>query len=122
MPVRLVLVDDSGGYREMLALAFGLDPEIEEVGEAGNGKEGIVTVLSAGADAVVLDQHLPDVLGTEVATALHRELPDLVIVIVSSAVLGEFMAAAVDAGAAAVLDKGISPAELAEEIKRRTAA
>ncbi len=75
--MRVVLVDDHPvvreGTRTILERALG----VEVVGEAGTGAEALRQVDEQRPDVLLLDVHLPDVSGVEVARAVrasHREV------------------------------------------------
>lgn len=118
MTMRLVVVDDNQSFRELLRLALDLDPELEVIGEAATGVEGIDRIIDLRPDAVVLDQVLPDISGTQVADAVHRALPELTIVIASSLDADTLREPARRAGVRSVLPKSTPPLEIARELKR----
>ena len=68
MTIRVLLVEDHRMVREALSEALNRVPEIDIIGEAGNGEEAFEKAIALKPDVVVLDIRLPDVNGIEVAT------------------------------------------------------
>lgn len=64
--IRVVLIDDEELIRAGLALVLATEPDIEVVGEAGDGTSGINTVISVRPDVVVMDVRMR---GTDGITA-----------------------------------------------------
>ena len=108
--LRVLLVDDDEGLRELLAVNFSLDERFELVARAANGLEGVELYRRLRPDAVLMDLHMP-VLGGIQAT--RRIVADdssaCVVAFTASRDRGEHDAA-VRAGAAAVLTKPFDPA------------
>ncbi|HEX7891228.1 MAG TPA: response regulator [Ramlibacter sp.] len=110
---KVLVVDDTEAGR--YALSRFLRAEGFQTLEAATGAEALA--LAGGASAVVLDVHLPDIMGVEVCRQL-RERPDMAavpIVHVSAIyVTGHARAAAERAGADAYLVSPVNPRELAQ--------
>ena len=69
VPLRVLIVDDHASFRDiarMLLAAAG----VEVVGEAADGASAIAAAREQRPDCVLLDVHLPDIDGFEVAAAL----------------------------------------------------
>lgn len=64
--IRVVLIDDEELIRAGLALVLATEPDIEVVGEAGDGTSGIRTVISVRPDVIVMDVRMR---GTDGVTA-----------------------------------------------------
>lgn len=75
--IRVVLVDDHPVVREGTRTILERAPGVEVVGEAGTGAEALRLVDEQRPDVLLLDVHLPDMSGVEVARAVcarHREV------------------------------------------------
>jgi two-component system, chemotaxis family, protein-glutamate methylesterase/glutaminase len=59
MPVKVLVVDDSGFFRRRLVEIFEADPRLTVVGTANNGKEAIDKVQSLSPDVVTMDYEMP---------------------------------------------------------------
>ncbi len=87
MSYRILIVDDSSVVRSMVRKAIsmaGLD--IEEVHEAGNGREALQILQDHWVDLVFTDLHMPEMSGIELVQAMARSgvLSTTPVVVVSS--------------------------------------
>jgi two-component system chemotaxis response regulator CheY len=78
--VRVVLVDDRARVRRLLRESIEDDGRFQVVGEAENGREAIETAKRLQPDAVILDQEMPEMTGTEALPQLVRIVPKVVVV------------------------------------------
>ena len=125
--VRILLVDDSPWQREGWAVLLGSQPDLEIVGQAGDGKQALQFLRRNAVDVVLMDIQMPRVNGV---TATERVLSDdrvreqgrpPRIVLVTSFDLDEHVPAAAQVGAYAVLYKDAEP-ETLFEVGREAAA
>jgi two-component system LytT family response regulator len=65
--LRVVLADDERPARRFLVNLLKSFPDVEVVGEAGNGKEAIDLIESERPDLALLDLHMPEAGGLDVA-------------------------------------------------------
>ena len=103
--VRLVLVDDHARVRRLLRELIEDDGRFQVVGEAENGREAIETAKRLQPDAVILDQEMPEMSGTEALPQLVSIVPKVVVVMFSSGPRPETEAIAKAAGADAYFEK-----------------
>jgi two-component system chemotaxis response regulator CheB len=101
--IRVVIVDDSLVPREMIKQILSSDPEIDVVGVARNGAEGVEMVAKLRPDLVTMDIHMPVMDGLEATERIMAETPTPILV-VSTSVHGEGMGRAFDALEAGALD------------------
>lgn len=73
-PIRVVLVEDHTIVRQGITALLSTAPDIEVVGEAGDGRQGIEIVTRLEPDVLVTDLALPGLGGLEVLKHV-RELP-----------------------------------------------
>ena len=71
-PIRVVLVDDEPLVRSGLAAILGSEPDLEVVGEAGDGAEALSVVRRSRPDVVLMDVRMPDLDGIEATRLLAR--------------------------------------------------
>ena len=84
MKVKVLLVDDHRLVLGGLRLQLKAVPDVEVVGEAVCGSEALERARELSPDLVVLDMHLPDMNGKELARKLLAEHPRLKILVLSS--------------------------------------
>jgi DNA-binding NarL/FixJ family response regulator len=115
---RVVVVDDDHLLADALALAWEREDDLAIVGLAYTGGEGIALARRERPDVVLMDHHLPDVSGAEATAALHAELPDLAVVIMTIEPTDEALLAAIEAGASGFIAKSDGLRPVAEAIRR----
>jgi two-component system chemotaxis response regulator CheB len=122
--IRVLVVEDSLTVRKRLVEALSEDPEIEVVGEAQDGKEGIELCERLRPDVVTLDMMMPVMTGVAAAEYIMAHFPTPILVVSASTNRGELFRTydALAAGAIDVLDKpdGSEPADEWEDRLRRT--
>ncbi len=119
MSVRVVLVDDQFVVRAGFRAILESEPDIEVVGEAGDGRSGIATARRERPDVVLMDVRMPDVDGLEATAALAGPDVDepVNVLIVTTFDLDEYVFAALRAGASGFLLKDLEPDDLVEAVR-----
>lgn len=115
--IRLLVVDDHFVVRIGLTSALNLEPDLEVVAEATDGREAVETYERHRPDVVVMDYQLPQMNGAEATTAIRSRFPDAKVLILSVYKAEEDVHRAVQAGAAGYLPKSSGPEELLEAIR-----
>lgn len=59
MPIRILIADDHGIVRQGLRMYLQLDPGLEVVGEASNGKEALDLAGKLRPDIILMDILMP---------------------------------------------------------------
>ena len=104
MTRRVLIVDDHAGFRRSAGRSLEATGW-QVVGEAESGAAAIEALETCRPDVVLLDVGLPDVSGIEVARRLHREAPDLAVVLISTHDRSEYGELAEASGARGFLNK-----------------
>jgi two-component system, chemotaxis family, protein-glutamate methylesterase/glutaminase len=104
---RVLVVEDSLTVRRRLCEVLSADPEIELVGEAGDGKEAIALCLERRPDVVTIDMILPVMSGLAATEYIMAHCPTPILVVSSSFNRGELFKTydALAAGAVDALEK-----------------
>lgn len=121
MPIRILVVDDHSVVRQGLKMFLGLDPELEVVGEAADGAEGVKQAKALKPDVVLMDLLMPVMDGITAIGILRRELPDTEVIALTSVLEDASVIGAVRAGAIGYLLKDTESDELCRAIKAAAA-
>ena len=103
--VRVVTVDDQPLFREAARALVAQTPGFEMVGESSDGESAVRLAHEADPDMVLLDVRMAGLDGIETARRLSADDPTRVIVLVSSADIGDLSPLARGSGACALLNK-----------------
>ena len=115
--IRVLLADDHTLVRAGIRGLVANLPDVEVVGEAGDGQEALRLAETLHPDVVLLDIGMPGLNGLEVAARLTKLDPLIRVVILSMHISEEYVLQALRAGAAGYLLKGSAVAELEVAIR-----
>lgn len=73
--IRILLVDDHAVVRQGFRMILGAQPDMEIVGEAGNGREAISQAAEFQPDVVVMDVAMPELNGIEATRRMAESSP-----------------------------------------------
>lgn len=117
-PVTVFVVDDHTLLRRGLIALLSQDAGLRVVGEAADAGEALRLVPGLAPDVVLLDNHLPGVLGVDAIAGLREASPGSRVVMLTVSEDGQDLAAALRNGAQGYLLKTIDGDLLAEAIRR----
>lgn len=109
---KIMLVDDHHIVRDGIKTLINNMEGFEVIDEAGDEKELIAKLKFSKPDIVVLDISLPGKSGIEITRDLHRDYPDIKVLILSMYTKEDFIFSALKAGAKGYLPKNTSKKEL----------
>jgi DNA-binding NarL/FixJ family response regulator len=115
-PVRVLIVDDQALFREALATLLEVQPEIEVVGEAGDGEQALRRAAELVPDVVLMDLRMPVLDGIAATTRLRVEQPGVRVLALTTFDDDADVFAALRAGAVGYLLKDVSSARLVEAL------
>jgi DNA-binding NarL/FixJ family response regulator len=110
--IRVVLADDHTLVRAGIRALLDRMPDVEVVGEAGEGWEAVAQVAATRPDVLLADVAMPGMGGLEAAERLRREFPDVRVVMLSMHANEEYVLQALRAGASGYLLKDAASVEL----------
>lgn len=116
--IRLLIVDDQTVVRAGLAVILGAEPDIEVVGQAADGAEGVRLAKELRPDVVCMDIRMP-VMDGIAATRLLTTDPAVTagVLMLTTFDVDDDVFAALDAGAAGFLLKGADEETLAGAVR-----
>lgn len=118
MPVSVLLVDDEPLVRAGLRAVLEAQPDIEVVGEAGDGAAVIPLLHQLRPDVVAMDVRMPLMDGIEATRVVLRTVPDPPkILVVTTFENDEYVYEALRAGADGFLLKRARPAEIVHAVR-----
>lgn len=104
--MRVLVVDDHPAFRRALTSALRMVKGIEVAAEAGGGHEATAQARETDPDLVLMDLSMPDFDGIEAMRRIHRDRPDLPVVILTAHADPGVEKEAREAGASGFLAKG----------------
>jgi len=116
--IRILIVDDHTLFRSGIKLALQRHEEIEVVGEAGDGLEGIKRAKQLKPDVVLLDLHMPGTSGLEALRVLAEDVPETQVIMLTVSEDTEDLLETLRAGARGYLLKNIDTEFLLGSIQR----
>lgn len=115
---RVLIVDDIAETRENVRKLLQFEADIEVVGTARTGKEGIQLAQELNPDVVLMDINMPDIDGITATEQIRQNTPHIQVVILSVQGDQNYMRRAMLAGARDFLTKPPMGDELISAIKR----
>ena len=111
-------MDDFAETRENIRKLLQFEPDIDVVGMARNGREGIQLARETRPNVVLMDINMPDMDGIQTTEVIAKEVPTAQIVIVSVQSDTDYLRRAMLAGARDFLSKPPPADELINTIRR----
>ncbi|GAB4410156.1 MAG: response regulator transcription factor [Anaerolineae bacterium] len=116
-PLRVFVADDHGVLRAGLRLLIDAQPDMQVVGEAGNGSSTLQRVTELQPDLILLDLTMPGLGGLEILPLLRQRAPASRILILTMHDNEGYLRQALAAGAAGYVLKGAVDSELLNAIR-----
>jgi NarL family two-component system response regulator LiaR len=115
--IRVLITDDHGVVRQGLRMFLSLDPDIQVVGEAQDGREALAMARELKPDVVLMDLLMPVMDGLESTKAIRTELPEVEVIALTSVLEGASVTGAIRAGAIGYLLKDTDAEGLHQAIR-----
>src|SRR5271154_5494517 len=82
--IRILVVDDAAVIRRLVSDELSMDPALEVVGTAANGKIALSKLPQVNPDLVILDIEMPEMDGLATLTELRKTYPRLPVIMFSA--------------------------------------
>ncbi|WP_431948586.1 response regulator [Actinacidiphila sp. bgisy167] len=116
-PIRVLVVDDHQVVRRGLRTFLEVQPDIEVVGEAADGEQGVERAGELAPDVILMDVRMPGVDGIEALRRLRDNGSKARVLVVTSFTEQRTVVPALRAGAAGYVYKDVDPDALAGAIR-----
>jgi DNA-binding NarL/FixJ family response regulator len=115
---RVLIVDDDPLVRSALSLMLGGRPDLELVGEAVDGADGVRRAAELRPDVVLMDIRMPVLNGLEATRRLRATPQPPRVIVLTTFDADDYVLGALRAGADGFLLKDTPPAEIVEAIHK----
>lgn len=115
--IRVLLVDDHQVVRRGLRTFLEIQDDIEVVGEAADGDEGVAATGELRPDVVLMDVKMPGTDGIEALRRIRESGSDARVLVITSFTEQRTVVPALHAGAAGYVYKDVDPDALARAIR-----
>jgi DNA-binding NarL/FixJ family response regulator len=115
--IRVLLVDDQSLLRMGFRLILEAEPDMEVVGEAGDGASGVSMASALHPDVVLMDVRMPGMDGIKATASIIEAGPASKVLILTTFDLDQYVFAGLKAGASGFMLKDAPPAELLAAIR-----
>ena len=114
LKARVLLADDHAVVRQGLKLIIDGEPDLEVVAEASDGLEAVQLATAGDIDMAVLDVTMPRLTGIQAAQQIHRQSPDVKLLMLSMHDNEQYFFEALRAGASGYVLKSAADRDLVE--------
>lgn len=115
---RVLVVDDDALVRAGLALMLGGAPDIELVGQASGGAEGVAMAKELAPDVVLMDIRMPGMNGLEATEHIGSWSCPPKVIVLTTFEADDYVTRALGAGASGFLLKDTPPASIVDAIRK----
>ena len=116
-PIRVMLVEDHAMVRRGLATILKVFDDMQLVGEAENGIDGIKLCREVLPDVVLMDMIMPEMDGADATRIICQKYPLVQVIALTSFKEGDLVKKALEAGAIGYLLKDVSADDLVRAIR-----
>lgn len=110
--IRILLADDQDLVREGLRMLLDVEPDLEVVGEAADGKEALAQARKLDPDLLLMDVRMPELDGIEATRRLVASASRTRVLVLTTFDLDEYVYRALKAGASGFLLKDATREQL----------
>ena len=116
--IKIMLVDDQVIVRRGLRMRLALEPDLEIIGEASNGREALDLTQKLIPDVIVMDIEMPELDGISASQMLRDSMPDCSVIILTLHDDAQNRSRAIASGAKAFVSKQGGATVLIDTIRK----
>ena len=116
--IKVLLVDDQTLIRQGIRLLLEIEPDIQVVGQAADGRAALEQVETLHPDVVLMDVRMPEMDGVAATRLLSASHPEVKVIILTTFEDDETVFEGLKAGASGYLLKDISSEEMAQAVRK----
>lgn len=116
--IRVLIAEDQAMVAGALSALLGIEPDIEVIGTAGNGREALEASRQLQPDVLLTDIEMPEMTGLELAAAVRSEGPLPRVIILTTFARPGYLRRALQAGASGYVLKDAPSSRLADAVRR----
>lgn len=116
--IKVLLVDDQTLIRQGIRLLLEIEPDIQVVGQAADGRAALEQVETLHPDVVLMDVRMPEMDGVAATRTLSARHPEVKVIILTTFEDDETVFEGLKAGARGYLLKDISSEEMAQAVRK----
>lgn len=116
--VSVLIVDDDPLVRSALALMLGGQADLEVVGHASDGRDGLEQARILGPDVILMDIRMPGLSGLDATRELHARPDPPRVIVLTTFDADEYVMGALAAGADGFLLKDTPPPQIVDAIRK----
>ena len=116
--IKVLLVDDQTLIRQGIRLLLEMEPDIQVVGQAADGRAALEQVEALHPEVVLMDVRMPVMDGVAATRALNANHPEVKVIILTTFEDDETVFEGLKAGARGYLLKDISSEEMAQAVRK----
>jgi DNA-binding NarL/FixJ family response regulator len=115
--INVIICDDQAIIREGLEMLLKLEPDIDVIGRAADGKEALALAAAHAPDLILMDLKMPGMNGVEATRRLRAQFPEVRVLVLTTYDDDEWLFDAIRAGAAGYLLKDTPRAEVIKAVR-----
>jgi len=115
--IRILVVDDHPIVREGVIRVMSREPDMEVIGEAGDGEEALAQARRLRPNLILMNVHMPGCNGIRATASILAEMPRVKVIMLSASNCERDLFHAIEAGASGYLLKNLPPAVLVDKTR-----
>jgi DNA-binding NarL/FixJ family response regulator len=115
--IKILIADDHAVVREGTRRVLEQEPDLDVVGEAGDGEEAVELATSMKPDVAIIDISMPKMDGIEATRRIKAVCPSVNVLILTAYDDDQFIFSLLEAGAAGYLLKTVRSRELVDAVR-----